>query len=474
MHRRASESALLAYLREEVFAFSAYYRRWNRPGPKTMDEFRALPFTSKADLLPCDGEPDRPLSFLLVPTAETVKENWGLARKAGLLAGRALGVAPRETLERDYRPIFLTATTGRSTAPVSFLYTAHDIERLAESGRRLADVLGMTPQDRGLSVFPYAPHLAFWQVVIGGFDGIIFILATGGGRALGTEANLRLMGRFKPPTILGVPGYVYHLFREADAKAVDLSHLKRVVLGAEHTPDGFHDRLTEIARRRGAGELAILGTYGFTEARIAWGECAPGSGYHLYPDMGHMEIIDPATGEVLPDGSRGEIVFTPIGGHGSVIVRYRTGDISEGGIVWDRCPHCGRTGPRLDSRISRVSNSQDIQLSKVRGTLVNLGALAEALFEFPGIDEWQVEIAKHNDDPMDLDVIRILCSLAPGAGDEASFRERLAENVRASIEVRPNEVRIVSREEILKRLGMETELKEKRILDLRRRRPTSR
>lgn len=491
--RAESEAALLAYLREEVLPFSAFYRkRFAAEGVgagdlRTIEDFRRLPFTTKADLVPTDEAPDRPLEFLLRPDADSVRAHWGIARKAGLLARRLVGQSPRDALERAYRPVFLTATTGRSSAPVSFLYATPDMERLAEAGGRLADVLGFSSEDRGLSVFPFAPHLAFWQVVLGGLERRIFILATGGGKAIGTDANLRLIDRMKPTAILGVPGYVYHLFRRAEEEKVRLPNLRRVVLGAERVPAGFADRLAEIARRLGAGGgaggIEVLGTYGFTEARMAWGECAPGAGYHLYGDLGYFEIVDPTTGEVQPDGRGGEVVFTPIGAHGSVVVRYRTGDLSEGGIVWDECPHCGRVGPRLDGRISRVSNVKDLQLSKVRGTLVNLSAIGEVLFGFPGVDEWQVEIRKRNDDPHDLDELVVYVSVTPEASAAApassartaaapaapadDFREKIAAAVRAATEVRPNEVVVLPNEELRRRLGLEESLKEKRFIDRR-------
>ena len=84
-------------------------------------------------------------------------------------------------------------------------------------------------------------------------------------------------------------------------------------------------------------------TYGFTEAKMAWPECpypegAESAGFHLYPDFGIIEIVDPKTGEPVGEGQPGEIVFTPLDARGTVVLRYRTGDLIDGGLVYEPCP----------------------------------------------------------------------------------------------------------------------------------------
>ena len=72
------------------------------------------------------------------------------------------------------------------------------------------------------------------------------------------------------------------------------------------------------------------------------------------PISGIIEIVDPKTGEPVGEGQPGEIVFTPLDARGTVVLRYRTGDLIEGGLVYEPCPHCGRHLPRLVGRISRT------------------------------------------------------------------------------------------------------------------------
>src|SRR5207302_5618883 len=107
-----------------------------------------------------------------------------------------------------------------------------------------------------------------------------------------------------------------------------------------------------------ATNLDVVGTYGFTEAKLAWPECPfphdqPSSGYHLYPDLAIIEVIDPQTGETQPTGKPGEVVFTPLDARGSVALRYRTSDYTDGGLTYEPCPYCGRSLPRLLGNISR-------------------------------------------------------------------------------------------------------------------------
>lgn len=468
--REMQDRLLSAYLREELIPFSAYYRKKLATAGIDPEEIHGvrdlprLPFTTKKDII--DANADDPTCLVLKPEKETIKKNWPLSRSTplflrGLIAGKE---AVRRRLEKEYFPIFMTATTGRSARPTPFLYTRTDLKRLATAGRRLADVLGCTTYDRGLNLFPYAPHLAFWQVAFAGFEAGLFMLSTGGGKTIGTLGNIRAMERIRPSLLLGVPSYVYHCLRTAHEMGIDLSNLRRIVLGAEKTTDSLRRKLSQHAAACGATDVHVMGTYGFTEAKIAWAECPGGEGYHLFPDMGVVEIIDPETGEIRAEGESGEIVFTPIGARGTVVLRYRTGDFVEGGIVTEPCPGCGRTVPRLGSRITRLTNRKDLNLTKVKGTLVDLNNLVEVLSARPEVEEWQIEIRKRNDDPDDVD--ELIVYVAPAAGDEID-REELKRRIFDGAEVRPNEIVIEDVASVIKRIGLETEMKENRILDRR-------
>jgi phenylacetate-coenzyme A ligase PaaK-like adenylate-forming protein len=212
----------------------------------------------------------------------------------------------------------------------------------------------------------------------------------------------------------------------------------------------------------------VLSVYGFTEARICFPECpAPvPSGFHIFPDLCIVETIDPETGDPVAEGEKGEIVYTAIDGRGSVVLRYRTGDIAEGGLVHEPCPHCGRLTPRILGPMSRASSVVDYRLSKIKGTLVNLDYLGRVIADQTGVEEWQLVIGKKNNDPLDVDELVLHLALSEGE-NEAAVRTELENRLRSELEVGVNRFYFHPLAEMLTRIGMETRLKEERVVDRR-------
>lgn len=475
--QRALQNALLQrYVREYVYPFSPFYRRLFadagvRPEQiRTVDDLRRLPFTSKRDLLPTPEDPQRFRQFILQPTPEAIRTAWPLRRKLPLLWQKwTQGTAAvRRRVRDEFAPCFMTFTTGRSAEPVPFFYSPHDIKNLHETGARLVDVMGLDREYRIANVFPYAPHLAFWQVFFAGQATGMMALSTGGGKVMGSSGDLRALARLRAEALIGVPGYVYHLLRRAVADHLDLSSLRCVVLGAERVPPGLKAKITGLLEQLGARDVRVFGTYGFTEARMAFAECPTPdnawTGYHLYPDLAIFEVIDPATGEVVPEGTDGELVFTPLHARASTVFRYRTGDRVRGGLRYDPCPHCGRTVPRISSDLTRESSLKDLQLLKVKGTLVNLEDCAQLLGNMPEVEEWQIELRKKDDDPLEVDELIVHLALRAGSQPEPTAA-RLRELFHSRLELTPNHVRFLELESMLQRLGMETEMKERRFVD---------
>lgn len=148
------------------------------------------------------------------------------------------------------------------------------------------------------------------------------------------------------------------------------------------------------------------------------------------------------------------------------MLRYGTGDIAKRGVVWDRCPNCGRLLPRLSSDIRRISQFKEFKLEKIKGTLVDLNAFVAIMSGFEEIEEWQAEIRKKNDDPYELDEFYI--HVAPKKGvnfDE--LKTKIRNEIMRETEIAPTDIIYCELEELLEMLGMETELKEKRVVDNR-------
>jgi phenylacetate-CoA ligase len=467
-------AALSRYVREELYPFSAFYRRvFDRAGVapgaiRKVEDLRRLPFTTKQDLLAVQVDAKTRYDFVLRPSPESIRAFWPFSRKLALALG---GARAKELVRFSYTPIFLTFTTGRSSEPVAFTYAPHDLEVLGEATARMFDLMCIGVADeRVINLFPFAPHLAFWALTLGGFKSGRMVLPTGGGKVMGSEGNLRAIERMQATALVGTPGFLYHLLRLARETKRDLSKVRTVVLGAEKVPPGLKHKMIEALQACGAGEVRVSGTYGFTEARMAFGECPTGpdesSGYHVYPDLGVFEVIDPATGEPAREGGDGELVYTGISGHGTSVLRYRTGDLVSGGIAWEPCRWCGRTLPRISSELRRVSEQHAMHLTKIKGTLVDLSQMGRVLSEMRDVEEWQVVLRKKDDDPLELDELEI--RFAPREGAEAAaVSNDIRAQVLAACEVAPNRVTPGSLPQLLGFLGMETEMKEKRYLDLR-------
>ncbi len=471
--RKLQLRQLRTYLRDQVVPFSKHYGRMfaefeiDPNDIRTFDDFAQVPFTSKKDLIAGKGEAARTRDFVIIPDEAVLRRRFSTIARVVTRGKKAV----KRGFEHEYRPVFMTSTTGRSSEPVPFLYSKYDLDNLEITGRRLMEVCDSKPDFRHMNLFPFAPHLAFWQMHYAGIGYNTFTLSTGGGKVMGTEGNVRLLDKIKPDALIGMPTFIYHVLQIATEEGVTAPNIRKIVLGGEKVPDGMRRKLRALCAELGSPEVDIMPTYGFTEAKMAFPECPTGpgeepSGYHLFPDLGLVEIIDPETGELVDEGESGEIVYTPLDSRGSVVVRYRTGDHISGGLIHEPCPYCGRVLPRLMGRISRVSDVKRMSIDKLKGTLVNFNDLEVILDDLEGVGTWQIELRKRNDDPLDTD--EIIVHVAPLNWDD---RERLGKAIQnkfvLATEISPNRIEFHNAETLRDKQGVGEELKEKKVLDSR-------
>ncbi|MCF6312191.1 MAG: AMP-binding protein [Verrucomicrobiales bacterium] len=466
---------LRRFLKQTVLPFSKHYRElFHQHGLSPEDlqswgDLSKIPFTSKKDLLSSPEHPDRSKDFVIIPDEALLKR-----RPETIFRALTRGTKnAKASLEQEYRPIMMTSTTGRSSEPVPFFYSHHDIDNLKLTGRRLMEICESQTDFRHINLFPFAPHLAFWQAHYAGTGFNTFCISTGGGKVMGTSGNVMLIGKIQPDALIGMPTFIYHVLSEAIAEGVRCDSLKRLVLGGEKVPNGMRRKLRALAAELGSDHVEVMATYAFTESKTAWPECpahgtekAQSSGYHLYPDLGIIEIINPDTGESVAEGEAGEIVYTPLDSRGSVILRYRTGDLISGGITYQTCPQCGRSCPRLLGRISRVSDIHRMQIGKVKGTLVNFNDLEHILDDIDGLGSWQIEIRKKNDDPLQTDEI-IVHAQAQAGQDEELLAAEITQQFQADAELRPNRIEFHDSATMKKMQGVGVALKEDKIVDHR-------
>ncbi len=462
---------LRRWLEQTVLPASPHFREVFRKAGvapadlQTLEDLRRLPFMSKADLT---SGPEAVRKFVLVPDREALARRPSTIVRA-LLRGRR---AVQAGFEHEYRPLLLTSTTGRSAEPVPFVYTGHDLAVLRSAGVHVMQTCGANKEHRMLNLFPFAPHLAFWITHYAGEAFGVFMVGSGGGKTMGTDGNLRLIRKLKPDVLIGMPTFLYHVLTQAVEEGVALPNLAKLVLGGEKVPTGMRRRLRKLAAALGAEEIDVLCTYGFTEAKMAWAECpypagATSGGYHLAPELGIVEIVDPESGEPRGLNQPGEIVFTPLQARGSVVLRYRTGDCIDGGLTYASCPHCGRTVPRLVGNISRRSEVREMQFGKLKGTIVDFNRLEHVLDDCDDlVSTFQIELRKRNDDPLEVDELLLHVVPAPGAARDR-VRHELENRFAERLELRPNEIRLYDDEAMRQLQGVGTELKEVRLVDRR-------
>ena len=479
-YQAAQEQHMVHYIRELVYPYSPYYRElfdYNRIKPgviKTIKDLSCIPFTTKADIAPLPEDPDIPFSLVLRPPSQRnieVKAAQHMTQGYMKFTRGKKGYA--QYIDEEFLPVHYHFTIGRTALPTPILYTGYDLRRLREAGRRLFELLELKREDMLINAFPFAPHLAFWMTYYAAEAAGVPALHTGGGRILGTHRILEALERLKATVLTATPSYAYHLLRLAARDGRDFSHLHTLIMGGDRLPGGLKEKIRELLGKTGAEKAAVVSTYGFTEGRVAWSECRASalskeesSGYHLFPDMEIIEIIDPESGNRMDEGEDGEIVYSTLDWRGSVLLRFRTGDLVKGGLDLAPCPYCGRSLPRLGLEITRTSDYKEFELTKLKGTLVDLNAFYPLLSGHKDVLEWQLEIRKHNDDPFDLDELYL--HISPAEGISRRYLEReLQELLQREVEVAPTGIVFHSLPRLLERLGLDTKGRERRIIDRR-------
>jgi phenylacetate-CoA ligase len=462
---------LRAFLRYQIYPYHPHYRRLFREKGidvydiRNTDDLRKIPFTSKGDIAPTVKEPKRYMDFILQPDESSIKKYAPKAKLVKIALKKIIKGedAVKQDLYYEYKPVHMHFTTGRTALPTPMLYTSYDMDMFREGAMRLFDVFEV-PQDYiGVSAFPYAPHMAFWLAYHAGLRLKITALHSGGGKILGTQNIINAIERMGANIVVAIPGYAYHMVREAHEQKRDFSSLKIFLFGGERVPLGLKEKMREMLEGIGAKNPKIRSTYATTETKCGWGECTDDSGYHTYPDFEFIETIDPKTGERVDEGEEGEVVYTALDWRGSVVLRYRTGDITREGMMYEKC-ECGRTVPRIGGDIQRSSDVKEFNLSKIKGTLVNLNAFFPTLMGCMSIIEWQVEIRKKNNDPFEVDEIIVYVTPRKGTHD---VEKEISALLLKEMEVTPNEIIFLPLQELVERLGVDTELKERRLVDLR-------
>ncbi|MDO4182462.1 MAG: phenylacetate--CoA ligase [Coriobacteriia bacterium] len=307
-------------------------------GLESLDDLKKCPFTSKQDL-----RDNYPYGMLAVPLAD-VKEIHMSSGTCGV------------------------ATVGA--------YTQKDLETWGECFARGIIYANGSEQDVCHVCYGYGLFTGGLGAHYGGLDmGCTTIPMSAGN----TERQIRVLRDMGSSIICCTPSYAMHIADTAIAMGLDPKkdfHLRAGIHGAEPFSDNFRADLEKKL------DYKVLDVYGLTETMgpgVAI-ECWEQTGLHLAEDHFYAEIIDPETGEVLPDGEWGELVLTTVDREASPVIRYRTRDITR--ILPGECA-CGRTHRRID----RLHGRTDDMLI-IRGVNVFPSQIEDVMKTFPQISSW--------------------------------------------------------------------------------------
>ena len=265
------------------------------------------------------------------------KEELRDAYPYGLACARASG----------YRRIQMSSgTTGN---PILNPYTAADVAQWGEVMARCYVAAGVGRGDVIQITASYGLFTGGFGFHYGAEHIGAMVIPTGAGR---TGLQLRLMRDLKATVVTAIATYPLRLIEAAREERFDLGSLwLRVgILGSEMWSDELRARIERDLRIR------TFDMIGMTESGgPGLGiDCSAHAGIHVWEDHYHPEIVDPATGTVVPDGAEGELVISTLTREGLPLIRYRTHDLTRV-VSRARCD-CGRTSLRLDRLRGRVDD----------------------------------------------------------------------------------------------------------------------
>ena len=363
--------------------YSEVYKKAGITGVSTAEEFEKIPFTDKADLRNA-----YPLGIQAVPDEQVVR---------------------------------IHSSSGTTGKPVIIPYTAKDVDDWATMFARCYEIAGITPKDR----IQITPGYGLWTAGIGFQAGCeklgAMAIPMGPGN---TDKQLQMMIDLESTVICATSSYALLLAEEINKRGLkDKIKLKKGVIGSE--------RWSEAKRKYIAEALGIelYDIYGLTEIYgPGIGINCPGeTGMHIFDDYLYTEIIDPATGKVLPDGEEGEIVITTLVKEGAPLIRFRTHDLSR--ILPGEC-HCGRTYPRLD-----IIKGRSDDMFKVHGVNMFPSQVEEVLGMVDGVSsEYKIDIA--HDDNYNRDIIMVTVE-AEGRVDFMATAEKIKQLFKSRLNVTP-------------------------------------
>jgi len=331
-----------AYDRVELFRRRMEERGLTPGHVRGLEDLARLPFTVKADL-----RDTYPFGLFASPMEEIVR---------------------------------LHASSGTTGKPIVVAYTQADLDVWTEVMVRTFAACGLHRGDVIQNAYGYGLFTGGLGAHYGAEALGATVIPISGGN---TERQLMVMQDFGVTALCSTPSYFLHLLERAREMKIDFSRLRAGVFGAEPWSEAMRQRI------QADSGIKAYDIYGLSEI-IGPGvgiECAHQTGLHLFEDHFYPEIVDPASGEVLPEGTEGELVLTTLSKEAMPMIRYRTRDVTA--LFAEPCA-CGRTMRRM-RRISRRSDDMFI----IRGVNVFPSQVETALLQVEGtLPHYQIVLTR--------------------------------------------------------------------------------
>jgi phenylacetate-CoA ligase len=395
---------------EHAYAHVPHYRgKFDAAGVgpqdlRTLEDLAKFPFTTKADL-----RETYPFGMFAVPMDRIVR---------------------------------IHASSGTTGKPTVVGYTAKDIDTWSHVMARSIRAAGARPGDKVHVAYGYGLFTGGLGAHYGAERLGLAVIPLGGGM---TERQVQLIADFKPEIIMVTPSYMLAIADEMERQGLDpkQSSLRVGIFGAEPWTNELR---AQIEKRTSLQAIDIYGLSEVIGPGVAQECIETKDGLTIWEDHFYPEIVDPASGRVLPGGERGELVFTSLTKEALPVIRYRTRDLTR------LLPGTARTMRRMEKITGR---SDDMMI--IRGVNVFPSQIEELILRQPELSpHYVLELSK--DGP--LDHLTVLVELQPGAAD-AQSSERLQHNIKSLIGVTAD-VKLVPISTIERSIG-----KAKRVIDKR-------
>lgn len=385
--RKSLQSYRLKELVWYVYDNVPFYRKkFNEMGLSPRDirgieDIEKLPFTTKNDL-----RDNYPFGLFAVPMEQIVR---------------------------------IHASSGTTGKPTVVGYTQEDIDIWSEVMARSLVSSGATKNSIIQNAYGYGLFTGGLGIHYGAERIGATVIPISGGN---TARQILIMQDFGSDVLTCTPSYSLYLAEELEKKGVKRSdiNLKYGVFGAEPWSEGMRN---EIERRLNIKAINIYGLSEIIGPGVA-NECLEQAGLHIYDDHFYPEIIDPATGNHVKEGEKGELVLTTLTKKGIPLIRYRTRDLTR--FLPGECK-CGRTHPKIDRIMGRTDD-----MLIIRGVNVFPSQIEEVLVQIEEVaPHYQIIVDRvHN-----LDVLTVMVEVSEKVfSDEIKKLEMIEKKIQQEIE----------------------------------------